>query len=135
VKRVITAAEVEAAAANGNRQLVTENGALLTPLARDRAAAVGLAIVDGPAPVGPGGVQPSTRGPRPGRATASPELDVKRLAVESKVRVAARRVLLRAGRSPGELEDVVQAVMRRLDAEAGGAGGCGCAGCDCGSTP
>lgn len=135
MKQVITAADVEAAVANGNRQLVAENGALLTPLARDRAAAVGLAIVDGQAAGGTGDAQPGPLAPRPVRATASPELDIKRLAVESKVRVAARRVLLRTGRSPAELENVVQAVMRRLEAEAGEAGGCGCVGCGCGSKP
>jgi hypothetical protein len=135
VKQVITAAEVEAALANGNRQLVSENGALITPLARDRADAVGLAIVDGQAPGGTGDAQPGPLAPRPARATASPELDVKRLVVESKVRVAARRVLLRTGRSPGELENVVQAVMRRLEAEAGEAVGCGCVGCGRGSKP
>jgi hypothetical protein len=135
VKQVITAAEVEAAVANGSRQLVPENGALFTPLARDRAAALGMTILDGQPPDRRGTVRSQTVPPPAVRTTATPELDVKRLAVESKVRVVARRVLLRTGRGPGELESLVAAVMRRLDAEAGEAGGCGCENCGCGGKP
>jgi hypothetical protein len=102
MSRVITSGDVEAAARSG-RDLVVDGTTLLTPLARDRAQALGVRIEEmqasGPTPEG--GVQ------------------VPRLVLESKVRVVARRLLLRSGASPAQLEEVVVAVMRRLDGECG----------------
>jgi hypothetical protein len=105
MSRVITAADVEAAA-RGDKSLSVEGGAIVTPLARDRASVLGVRVLEGVSP--------------PGEKTAPHSSS---LVLESKVRVAARRALLRSGRGLGELEDVVAQVMRRLG---GGTCDCGC---------
>lgn len=125
MKRVITAAEVEAVVRNGDRQLAPGDGALVTSLARDRAAALGVAILDGQVTGSPSPAPPAEAEVPPApRITGWSELDVNRLALESKVRVVARRALLRAGRGLAELESIVAAVLGRLEDEAGP--GCGC---------
>jgi len=45
VSRVLTAAQIEAAAQEGWRELAVADGTVVTPLARDRAVALGLALV------------------------------------------------------------------------------------------
>jgi hypothetical protein len=117
--RVLTAVEVEAAAGGGAREVQVPPGTIVTPLARDRAAALGVVLVDG---TGPG---PSTPPPAPeGRRRGRGGVDVERLALESRVRILARRALLRRGQGLAQLEELVQAVMRRLSPE-GGACPCG----------
>ncbi|HXF73561.1 MAG TPA: hypothetical protein VNO79_13265 [Actinomycetota bacterium] len=124
---VLTAREVEAAAQAGTRTLAVEPGTVVTPLARDRAAALGLSISDaGPAPaahgVDPGTPPPGTGLARRGRSGGA---DLDRLVLESRVRVVARRVLLRRGLGLGALEELVAAVIARLSAPEGGACPCG----------
>jgi hypothetical protein len=121
--RVLTAVEVEAAAGGGAREVRVPPGTIVTPLARDRAAALGVVLVDG---TGPG---PSTPPPAPppapeGRRRGRGGVDVERLALESRVRILARRALLRRGQGLAQLEELVAAVMRRLSPE-GGACPCG----------
>jgi hypothetical protein len=103
MRRVIAAAEVEAAA-GGDKSVRVEAGAMVTPLARDRAAVLGVRILEGV-------------------SAPAEKAHSNILVLESKVRVAARRALLRSGRGLGDLEDLVAQVMRRLG---GGACDCGC---------
>lgn len=127
MSRVLTVRDVEAFDADGNgghRQLVVGDGTLVTPLARDRAAALGVEIVSGnghrSAPVvGPG------RGEPPAAASPVSGDRLARLRAESVVRSVARQVLLRQGLGLGRLEDVVASVMERLSKPATA---CGCAG-------
>ena len=123
---VLTAREVEAAAQAGTRTLAVEAGTVVTPLARDRAAALGLSISDaGPAPAH--GAEPGTPPPGsgPARRGRSGGADLDRLVLESRVRVVARRVLLRRGLGLGALDDLVAAVIARLSGAEGRACPCG----------
>ena len=97
MSRVITVHDVEAAAAEG-RTLEADASTLVTPLARDRAAVLGVAIEHKA-----GAAAPSTSAK-----------ETKTLVLESKVRSIARRMLLREGRDLADLEEVVAAVMDRL---------------------
>lgn len=106
MRRVITASEVEAAAVSGERIVLTSD-TIVTPLARDRARALGVAIA-----ASPGGPQPASKP------------DSNHLVLESRVRMVARRVLLRSGRSLDQLEQVVGSVLQGLDHECD----CGCKG-------
>ncbi len=110
--RVLTAGQVDAAAQAGVRELAVEPGTLVTPLARDRAAALGVTIRDGPGPTD-GGSPPGRELRRRGRSG----VDLDRLVLESRVRILARRALLRRGQGLGALEDLVAAVMTRLYSE------------------
>lgn len=117
MSRVVTAGEVEAASAEGRRELAVSDEDIVTPLARDRAVALGVSLVaEAMGGAAPGG------GATPKRAGGS---DLPRLVLESRARVMARRALLRRGGDLGRLEDVVSAVMSRLE---GGhhAESCGC---------
>jgi hypothetical protein len=133
--RVLAAAEVEAAA-NGRGEITVNDSVLVTPLARDRATALGVRLVDssggrpgrrspGPSPPDPSGVAgiATVTGGRNGELTAD---DLARLRAESAVRSVARRVLLRQGVGLARLEDVVAAVLARLQT-CGGGSGCTCA--------
>lgn len=113
--RLVTAKDVEAAAGSGDRHLAVDAGDLVTPLARDRAAALGVTMENQGAPAQP-------------PAAGEEAVNVARLAAESRVRVVARRHLLRTGRSLDELEAVVAAVIDRIKAS----GGCLCNGAACG---
>lgn len=105
MSRVITVHDVEAAAAEG-RSLQADASTLVTPLARDRAVVLGVAIER-----------------QAGAAVSSrPAQETKTLVLESKVRTIARRMLLREGRDLTALEDIVAAVMDRLGRDCG----CGC---------
>jgi hypothetical protein len=117
VTRVLTAKDVEAAASgsDGHRQVVVGNGTLITPLARDRAAALGVALVAG---------NDSPAAPTPAAPVAGDGL--AQLRAESLLRSVARQVLLREGLGLGGLEEVVAAVKARLTEPASA---CGCAGC------
>ncbi len=115
MRRVVTAAEVEAAASSG-ASIVVDDTTLVTPLARDRAAVLGVSLGGDPVPSGPAepaGSAPTSSGP-----------DIERLILESRVRTVARRTLLAHGRDLSGLEELVEAVMTKL--------GCGCD-CECGS--
>ena len=111
MKRVVTAAEVEAAAASG-ASIVVDEETVVTPLARDRAAVLGVSLGGEPAATTPAA---QTRG--------SSGTDVERLILESRVRMVARRALLARGRDLSGLDDLVEAVMAKLT--------CGCS-CECG---
>ncbi len=102
--RVVTRAEVEAAAAAGIG-LAVDDDTLVTPLARDRAAVLGVAFDE------------TTTGSEP-----SHKPGLHRLVKESKVRMIARRALLKTGRDLSGLEDLVTAVMLRVEHS------CGCEG-------
>lgn len=104
MRRVITAGNVEAAAKSG-QQILVDATTIVTPLARDRAQVLGVRFE-------------ARAGDDQGREDG--DIDLPRLVLESKVRMVARRLLLRAGENPAQLEEVVAAVMRRLD------GDCGC---------
>jgi hypothetical protein len=110
---VLAAAEVEAAA-NGRGEITLNDSVLVTPLARDRATALGVRLVDS------SGGRPDRRSN--GELTAD---DLARLRAESAVRSVARRVLLRQGVGLARLEDVVAAVLARLQTCGEGAG-CTC---------
>jgi hypothetical protein len=97
MRQVITAADVEAAA-GGGKSLQVEAGAMITALARDRAAELGVSISE----AAPTAVSVSTNP-----------------ALLAKVRSVTRQALLRSGRGLGDLDSVVSEVMRRLD-------GCDC---------
>ncbi len=118
MSRVVTAAEVEAVSAEGRRELAVSDEDIVTPLARDRAVALGVSLVVEAL----GGAAPS------GGATAkrSGGSDLPRLVLESRARVMARRALLRRGGDLGRLEDVVSAVMSRLEGAHSHSGSCGC---------
>ncbi|GEM_PF-2907563 len=113
MRRVVTVADVEAAAEAGS-SLVVDDHTIVTPLARDRAAALGVSL---------GGASTSAGMAESKRAAPSGAGggDVRRLALESRVRIVARRMLLARGEGLGGLEELVAAVMARL--------GCGC-GCE-----
>jgi len=111
VKRVVTAAEVEAAAQEG-ASLLIDDDTIVTPLARDRAEALGVSL---------GGASAAAVASRRDVASTPGPVDVKRLVLESRVRMLARRKLLARGEGLAGLEDLVAAVMERL--------GCGC-GCE-----
>ncbi len=123
--RVLTAREVEAAAQGGARELAVEPGTVVTPLARDRAAALGVEIRDAAGPAGGGAPPPPGPGER-GRRRGPGEPDVERLALESRVRIVARRVLLRRGEGLGALEELVAAVVARLSGPAADGRACPC---------
>lgn len=117
---VLTAAQIEAAAQEGSRELPVADGTVVTPLARDRAVALGVALVPGATSATADasrehGLLPPRRGG---------DSRVARLALESRVRILARRTLLRRGAGLARLEDVVAAVLARLAEQEG-------ARCDC----
>jgi hypothetical protein len=133
VKRVLTAADVEAAASNGDKSIAVADGVLVTPLARDRAVALGVSIADGTRlangpSTGEGVIARREAPARSPQATAAKDLDVARLVLESRIRIVARRALLRNGRDLSGLEEVVRAVLARLSEES--SQGCGCASCE-----
>jgi hypothetical protein len=103
-RRVVTVAHVEVAA-QGDRRIAVGDGTIVTPLARDRAVVLGVDIDGVAAPDG-------ATGSRPG--PGSPDPRARALIVESRVRVLARRALLRRGRSLAGLDDLVAAVLERL---------------------
>lgn len=129
--RVITVSDVEAAAGNGHKDIVPSDPVLVTPLARDRAAVLGVRIVDGPyaahdAPA----TEAANEGVANGRRRPPAPADVGRLVLESKVRTITRRLLLRRGHGFTELEDIVAAVMSRLEGSGGTAESTDCS-CGC----
>jgi hypothetical protein len=133
--RILAAAEVEAAA-NGHGEITLNDGVLVTPLARDRAAALGVRLVEGPhgransyrppgpRPPGTSGVAVMATAISEGNGTMHAD-HLARLRAESAVRSAARRVLLRQGAGLAGLEDVMRAVLARLEV-GGGRPGCTC---------
>jgi hypothetical protein len=123
VRRVVTAADIDAAARDGGHLRLTPD-VLVTPLARDRATALGVALDGEPAAAGVPAAAPDP----PGHARTG-GVDVEGLVLESRVRVVARRVLLRAGRGLADYEQVVSAVMRRLQQEGGRPCECGVSRC------
>lgn len=131
MKRVLTAADVEAAASNGDKSIAVDDEVLVTPLARDRAVALGVSIADGTRlnepSTGAGVVARQGAPARFPRPTAAKDVDVARLVLESRIRIVARRALLRNGRDLYGLEDLVRAVLARLSQES--SQGCGCASC------
>jgi hypothetical protein len=121
VTQILTAKEIEAAAvaADGDRRLSVADGVLVTPLARDRAAALGVTLVSG-------------NGRSVSVAASSPPAmanggGLAQLRAESVVRSITRQVLLREGLGLGNLEEIVAAVLARLR-NATGQQGCGCGG-------
>jgi hypothetical protein len=122
VTQVLTAKEIEAVAvaADGDRRLTVADGVLVTPLARDRAAALGVTLVSG------NGRAQATGAGAPAPATANGG-GLARLRAESVVRSVTRQVLLREGLGLGELESIVAAVLERLRDPSSG-DGCGCGG-------
>ncbi len=124
--RVLTAADVEAAAQQQLRSLAVPAGTIVTALALDRARVlrVGLgepASDSGEAPPTP--ARPSRRSQMTvGGASAA---DIAWLVVESRVRTIARRLLLREYRNLALLDDVVDDVMSRLQ-DSAGASHCRC---------
>jgi len=124
VSRVLTAAQIEAAAQEGWRELAVADGTVVTPLARDRAVALGLALVSAVAS-GAVGAPAEDDLPSSGRRSGG-GTRVERLALESRVRILARRTLLRQGAGLARLEDVVASVLARLSEQEGA--GCGCDG-------
>jgi hypothetical protein len=120
VSAVLTARDVEAAAQAGRSSCAVPTGTIVTPLAKDRAAALGVVLSE-PAPAvrNDGGMgRPRSRG--------IVQVNVERLALESRIRVVVRRVLLRRGLSLDGVEDLVAAVMARLGSV--GDPGCACGG-------
>ncbi len=131
MSRILTAAQVEAAALEGRRELIVPNGAVVTPLAKDRAVALGVALMGEvttslSAPDGAGAPTPGGEGLRLSRRRRGSAPDLDRLVLESKVRILARRALLRGGHGLGEVEDLVTAVMMRLYAGDRPEPACGC---------
>jgi hypothetical protein len=121
VSAVLTARDVEAVAAQGRRECAVASGTIITPLARDRAAALGVILSESAATAsGDDGGSARFRG------QGILQVNGERLALESRIRVVARRALLSRGRSLDGLEDLVAAVRDRLGAV--GEGGCGCGG-------
>lgn len=121
---VVTARDVEAVAREGGKELVVADAAIVTPLAKDRAVALGVVLVRQatcPAPR----VHHPDRCASAGAAVRGDE-GVRRLALESRVRIVARRTLLRRDGGLARLEDVVAAVLARVADDAGAAGACGC---------
>lgn len=104
MRRVVTASEVEAAATSGSSILIDDQ-TLVTPLARDRAAVLGVSL-------GREETSETDSGPSGGSA-------VERLRLESRVRIAARRALLARGRSLAGLDELVEAVMEKLTCDCG----------------
>lgn len=97
---LIAASQVEAAAAAGETRLDLPGGAVVTPLARERAEELGVQLVFGCS---------TTR--REGASVP---------ARAEEVRALVRAVLARVGESADLEEAVTAAVLRRLQ------GGCGC---------
>jgi len=124
MSRLITAKQVESAAADGERSLPVAADDVVTPLARDRAAVLGVSLGD---PTSAAAQRGSPAGSQGGVTAPVGQADVARLAAESRVRVVARRQLLRAGRGLGDLEEVVAAVIERVRSD----GGCLCGGRAC----
>lgn len=127
MSEIVTAAQVEAAFSEGRRQLLIADGTIVTPFARDRADALGVTL----AGVGSRGAAEGSSGsegsaPRQGRRGGRRE--VERLALESEVRIIARRALLRQDRGLGQLDDLVAAVMARLEPNGQSGAACGCDG-------
>lgn len=119
---VLTAADVEAAA-NGSRRIELDEGMVVTPLARDRAGSLDVLIIDRNGQLlasgaAPGRGQGNGSTPAPAPATSTPADHLARLRLESVVRTTARRVLLGQGMRLDLLEEVVAAVLVRLDQSA-----------------
>lgn len=106
--RVVTRAEVEAAAASG-ASLAIDATTLVTPLARDRATVLGVSLEETTGDAGYIG-EPDNKP------------SVHRLVKQSQVRTIARRTLLQSGRGLAGLDDLVEQVMRRVEDN------CGCEG-------
>jgi hypothetical protein len=93
-KRVISADEVEAAASDA-AEFEVPAGALVTPLARQRAAELGVALVTG-------------------TAAASASQPGSRVAMEAKARELAESAVAARGGGPSQVDELVAAVMRLL---------------------
>jgi len=95
VSRIVSAADVEAAAAAGRDRITVPAGGRATPLAVDRAAELGVRLEQAAARPAPGGRE---------RAEG----------LETTVRTLVRRVMARIGADPAAEDRVVTAVLRRL---------------------
>lgn len=93
--KVISANEVEAAAEAGHSELTVSGGAVVTPLARERAAALGVNLV----------------------TTTVRARTADRQTLEDKAREVSRRVIAAHGGDPGMLEDVVKTVLKRMSGD------------------
>ena len=118
--RILTAADVEAAAQQQLRSLAVPADTIVTPLALDRARVLRVGLGEPASDSGeasPMSARPSRRSQMAvGGASAA---DIAWLIVESRVRTIARRLLLREYRNLALLEDVVDDVMSRLQHSAG----------------
>jgi hypothetical protein len=120
VTRILTAADVEAAAQQQLRSLAVPADTIVTPLALDRARALRVGL--GEPASDSGGAPPAP--PRPSRRSqttlgGASAADIAWLVVESRVRTIARRLILREYRNLALLDDVVDDVMSRLQDSAG----------------
>lgn len=104
MRGLLTARDVEAAAASGVARLDVD-GRIVTPLARDRAVALGVVLGEETAAAATGDA---------GSCECARDAAGARLRLESRVRAAARQVLLRERGSTAGLEEAVAAVVARL---------------------
>ncbi len=103
----LSAEHVEEASAAGRQEITISRCAKVTPLATERAAELGVAIV----------VEPGAEG---APKTVGPGVD----GLERRIREVTQRALLNAGMDPSNSEEVLAAVLARLRSDKGGACGC-----------
>jgi len=95
---IVGVSEVEAAAEAGRDSIVVPSGSMLTPLARERAAELGLDVA----------------------SEGQPAADPRRKALRAQVEAITARVVARHGGDSDQIEPIVNAVMRQI------AGPCPC---------
>jgi len=93
---VISGEQIEAAAEMGRSELVIPAGALITPLAHERAAALGISLSSSVAP-----------DRHAGHAA-------RRAATQAKAREIVARVVADRGGDPSMVDDMVKTVMERM---------------------
>ncbi|MCZ7534106.1 MAG: hypothetical protein M5U23_12030 [Acidimicrobiia bacterium] len=100
--RVVSAGDIEMAAESGRSELFVPVGSIVTPLARERADALGVTVNMTSNPTSP-----------LGRPTGE-------MSLEAKAREVTAKVIARYGGDPSMLDDMTQTVLKRMS------GNCAC---------
>ncbi len=97
--RVVSAGDIEMAAETGGSELFVPVGSIVTPLARERADALGVAV----------------------NMTSNPTSPLERpsgeMSLEEKAREVTAKVIARHGGDPSMLDDMTQTVLKRMSGD------------------
>ncbi|MEZ5176371.1 MAG: hypothetical protein R2823_09230 [Acidimicrobiia bacterium] len=94
--RLVSAAHIDAASEAGMAELTLPPGTVVTPLARERADALGVALKVGSATV------------------STPAAGTSRTALEAKAREVAARVVAKEGGDPAMVDSLVRTALDRM---------------------